>query len=81
MSLIRRLVGDSNGKKCNDRREQVQAGVQRLGEDTQAARTENEKRFQGNQQSGRGNAQERRPALFARFLVLLGRHHRLTRLP
>jgi len=34
MAFVGRLIRDTHGKECNDGREQVQAGVQRLGEHT-----------------------------------------------
>ena len=81
MPFVGWFIRDAHGEKGDDRREQVEAGVQCLGEYAQASRAENEKSLQRNQQHGRANAQQCRPALLARFFILPSCRHCLTRLP
>ena len=70
MAFVGRFIRDAHGEKGNDGRDQVQTRVQRFGEDAQAARAENEKSLQRNEQYRGADAQQRRPPLFTRFLVL-----------
>ena len=81
MGLVCRPIGNSNGKKSDNRGNQIQPGVQRLGQHAEAPRFDNQERFQRNQQGRRTHAQKRGPLLLPRFLDWRHYFHRGSRLP
>ena len=68
MGLVRRPIGHTDGEKGDNRGNQIQAGVQRLGKHAKAARAYHQEGFQGNQQRRRTHAQKRGALLLPRFL-------------
>jgi hypothetical protein len=50
MSFVGGLVGNAEGQEGDDGCDQIQSGVQRFAQDTKAARADDQKSFQRNQQ-------------------------------
>ena len=74
MLLIRWLIGYAHGQKRDHRGNQIQPGVQRLRQHTQAARADHQKRLQRHQQQRRAHAQQRRAFLLPAFFAKPNHH-------
>ena len=76
VALVGRLIGNADGEKRDHRRHEVEAGMERFGEDAQAAGTQDEKRLQRDEDDGRADAEQRRLFFLAHFAGKLVGHGR-----
>ena len=80
MALVGGLIGNADGEKGDHRGDQVEAGVQRFGQNAQAAGAKDEKRLERHEHDGGAHAEQRGALLFAHF-DREGLDHEQPRLP
>jgi hypothetical protein len=75
VAFVGGLVGHAHGEERNYRREQIETGMQRFGQNAKAAGANDQKGLEGQQHDGGAHAEQRGALLFADFLSLADGWH------
>ena len=75
MAFVGGLVGHAHGQEGDYGGQQIEAGMQRFGQDAKAVGAHDEKGLEGQQHDGGAHAENRGALLFADFLSLAQGQH------